>query len=74
MAPKAKKASKGSDAGAGGKKEDLTKWQKKTPIEHILLRPDSYVGSTEASTEKLWLFNSSKGRMELKTVTFVPAM
>ena len=23
-------------------------YQKKTPIEHILLRPDSYVGSIEA--------------------------
>lgn len=28
-------------------------YQKKTPIEHILLRPDTYIGSIEAQENKL---------------------
>ena len=35
-----------------------------TQLEHILLRPDSYVGSVEPETESLWVFNDDTGRME----------
>lgn len=34
------------------------RYQKKTQLEHILLRPDSYVGSTESTTEKIHVMNS----------------
>eukprot|EP00662_Eupelagonemidae_sp_cell21_P011318 gene11318-17679_t len=30
-------------------------YQKKTQLEHILLRPDTYIGSIEKQNEKLWL-------------------
>lgn len=49
MSTKSKKA---------GKTEDATieqTYQKKTPLEHILLRPDSYVGSIEMQDSKLWV-------------------
>ena len=29
-------------------------YQKKTPIEHVLLRPDTYVGSVEDSVQQRW--------------------
>eukprot|EP00420_Gonyaulax_spinifera_P030171 CAMPEP_0197881140 /NCGR_PEP_ID=MMETSP1439-20131203/8722_1 /TAXON_ID=66791 /ORGANISM="Gonyaulax spinifera, Strain CCMP409" /LENGTH=54 /DNA_ID=CAMNT_0043500727 /DNA_START=49 /DNA_END=210 /DNA_ORIENTATION=+ len=30
-------------------------YQKKTQLEHILLRPDTYVGSTEPQSQELWV-------------------
>jgi DNA topoisomerase-2 len=33
-------------------------YQKKTQLEHILLRPDSYIGTTEQISEKLWVYDS----------------
>ena len=41
-------------AGGGGSKKRLSIeriYQKKTQLEHILLRPDTYIGSTEAVTQ-----------------------
>jgi DNA topoisomerase-2 len=49
-------------------------YQKKTQLEHILLRPDSYVGSVEMQREKIWVFNSELEQMELREVNFVPAL
>ena len=42
------------DAGGGGKKKKLSVeriYQKKTQLEHILLRPDTYIGSVEKVTQ-----------------------
>lgn len=36
-----------------------TLYQRKTPIEHVLLRPDSYVGSTELQSLQTWVSSSS---------------
>ena len=38
-------------------------YQKKSPVEHVLLRPDSYVGSLEALKEKRWVFDSEMQRL-----------
>ncbi|CAG8545915.1 9807_t:CDS:10, partial [Ambispora gerdemannii] len=50
--------------------EDI--YQKKTQLEHILLRPDSYIGSVEATTQSLWIFDSETSKLEYKDVTYVP--
>jgi len=41
------------DAGGGGKKKLSVEriYQKKTQLEHILLRPDTYIGSVEKVTQ-----------------------
>ena len=39
---------------AGGKTIEET-YQKKTQLEHILLRPDTYVGSVEKMSQPLWV-------------------
>mmetsp|Transcript_25018 Transcript_25018/g.40199 ORF Transcript_25018/g.40199 Transcript_25018/m.40199 type:complete len:1246 (+) Transcript_25018:79-3816(+) len=49
-------------------------YQKKSPVEHILLRPDTYVGSTEKQEETLWIWNDKKHEMEHKDIEFVPAL
>merc|ERR1719401_1209569 len=70
------------DGGAGfgdapkqrkGKSVEKT-YQKKTQAEHILLRPDTYVGSVETQEEKLWVYNEKKGEMEERGIKYVPAM
>jgi DNA topoisomerase-2 len=48
-------------------------YQKKTPLEHILLRPDTYVGSTEAARGPVWLA-SGEGAFYREEVEVVPAL
>lgn len=58
-------------AAAGGKAiEDI--YQKKTQLEHILLRPDTYIGSTEKQTQILWVHDGQ--RMVQQSIAFVPGL
>jgi len=41
-------------------------YQKKSPREHVLLRPDTYVGSVERGTEKMFVLDEQKMMMEEK--------
>jgi DNA topoisomerase-2 len=47
-------------------------YQKKTPLEHILLRPDTYVGSTEHQYQDMYVFEG--GKMVWRKIEFVPAL
>ena len=49
-------------------------YQRKTQLEHILLRPDTYVGSTEESTESIFVFDSEKEVILKRNITFVPGL
>eukprot|EP00747_Dinoflagellata_sp_TGD_P131252 gnl/TRDRNA2_/TRDRNA2_174938_c5_seq9.p1 gnl/TRDRNA2_/TRDRNA2_174938_c5~~gnl/TRDRNA2_/TRDRNA2_174938_c5_seq9.p1 ORF type:complete len:1257 (-),score=367.55 gnl/TRDRNA2_/TRDRNA2_174938_c5_seq9:303-4016(-) len=49
-------------------------YQKKTQLEHILLRPDSYVGSTERQSAEHWIMDDSTNKMVKKTLQYVPAL
>lgn len=51
--------------------EDI--YQKKTQLEHILLRPDTYVGSVERQSSNLWVLDS-ENKMVYKQVSFVPGL
>ncbi|KAE8284378.1 DNA topoisomerase 2-alpha [Larimichthys crocea] len=48
-------------------------YQKKTQLEHILLRPDSYIGSVEPVTQQMWVFDEDVG-LNCRDVTFVPGL
>lgn len=48
-------------------------YQKKTQLEHILLRPDTYVGSVEPVTQQMWVFDEDIG-MNQREITFVPGL
>ena len=50
--------------------EDI--YQKKTQLEHILLRPDTYIGSTEAQQQRLWIHDGEQ--LVLQDVEFVPGL
>ncbi|CAA0808911.1 DNA topoisomerase 2 [Striga hermonthica] len=56
----------------GGKKTIEQTYQKKTQLEHILLRPDTYIGSVEKHTQNLWVYEGEQ--MVQKSITFVPGL
>lgn len=56
------------------KKTATEQYQKLTQLEHILVRPDTYIGSVERTTEQMWVFNSETNQMELRKVSFVPGL
>lgn len=48
-------------------------YQKKTQLEHILLRPDSYIGSIEPDTRSIWVLSEEETMVE-REITFVPGL
>ena len=48
--------------------------QKLTHIEHILKRPDSYVGPVDLNVEPYWVLNSNKSQFEKKNFKYSPAL
>ncbi len=47
-------------------------YQKKTPLEHILLRPDTYIGTVEPSKEQKWVLPKGEIRFACKDITYTP--
>lgn len=52
--------------------EDI--YQKKTQLEHILLRPDTYVGSLERDKKSFWLLNEAEDAFEEREIEYVPGL
>ncbi|XP_055431900.1 DNA topoisomerase 2-alpha isoform X1 [Bubalus kerabau] len=48
-------------------------YQKKTQLEHILLRPDTYIGSVESVTQQMWVYDEDTG-INYREVTYVPGL
>ncbi|KAJ7354850.1 DNA topoisomerase 2-alpha [Desmophyllum pertusum] len=49
-------------------------YQKKTQLEHILLRPDTYIGSVEPIKQNMWVYDAEMGAIVSKEITFVPGL
>ncbi len=49
-------------------------YQKKTQLEHILLRPDTYVGSMERLEQEMWIWDFENEKMIKKEIKFVPGL
>jgi hypothetical protein len=47
-------------------------YQKKSQLEHILLRPDTYIGSTEKQQQTLWVHDGE--RLVYKPITYAPGL
>ncbi len=47
-------------------------FKKYTHVEHVLKIPDTYIGSTEMTTENHWVYHESEGKMIKESVTFCP--
>eukprot|EP00127_Corallochytrium_limacisporum_P004359 Clim_evm42s158 gene=Clim_evmTU42s158 len=49
-------------------------YQKVTQTEHILLRPDSYIGSTEPHSDTMWIYDKNKMQFDQRKVTYTPGL
>lgn len=49
-------------------------YQKKTQLEHILLRPDTYIGSVEHVQEHMWVYDTEKHYMVQKQISYCPGL
>ncbi|KUI63803.1 DNA topoisomerase 2 [Cytospora mali] len=54
------------------KKTATETYQKLTQLEHIIKRPDTYIGSVERTDSQMWVYNKEKCLMEYKKISFVP--
>lgn len=61
-----------SETKAAKKKTATEKYQKLSQVEHILVRPDTYIGSIERTESQMWVYNREKSLMEYKQVALVP--
>ena len=52
--------------------EDI--YKKKTHHEHILSTPDTYIGSAEADTKPMYVFDDETKKIIKKDITFVPGL
>jgi DNA topoisomerase-2 len=49
-------------------------YKRHTHREHILELPDTYIGSTETSTESRWVYDEDSGKISWKSVSFNPGL
>lgn len=50
------------------------KWEKLSHLEHVLKRPDSYVGSVKPDTEPSWVLDDNENFFVKKNLTYPPAL
>ncbi len=49
-------------------------YRKMSQLEHVLARPDTYVGSVIMQTEKMWVWDEVSESMVNKQINFVPGL
>ncbi|CAH8866181.1 unnamed protein product [Trichobilharzia szidati] len=49
-------------------------YQKKTQLEHILLRPDSYIGSTLKDVQPMWVLDENQECMVNREISYSPGL
>ncbi|KAG5646884.1 hypothetical protein DXG03_001960 [Asterophora parasitica] len=64
--------SKSDPAKPAKKKTASEMYTKLSQLEHILKRPDSYIGSVETITQTMWTYDSDTKRMVHRDVKYVP--
>jgi len=64
----------GDSPKATKKKRVSEQYQKLTQLEHIIKRPDTYIGSIEKTEKQTWVFNSDTNSMEYREISYVPGL
>jgi len=49
-------------------------YQKKTQLEHILIRPDTYIGSVEPLTKSMFILDEATDRIVSRQITYTPGL
>lgn len=52
----------------------LAKYQKLTDKEHILKKPDTYIGSIEQSENEIYIFDETSNKIHEKNISYIPAL
>lgn len=66
-----------TEVSAKGTKKTKTveeRYQKKTQLEHILLRPDTYIGSDKPTEDKAFVYDDEQAAIVEKTITYTPGL
>ena len=77
LSNKLKNLSLNDDDGSGPAKLGKSveqKYQKISQHEHVLKRPDTYVGSTQPVSQNIWVWDNEAKRMENREVTYSKAL
>ena len=53
---------------------DVENYSKISPREHILLRPDTYIGDIESTIENMWVYILPENQIIEKNVTYTPGL
>eukprot|EP00960_Hanusia_phi_P040728 754616-Hanusia_phi.AAC.4 len=53
---------------------EQSQYQKKTQLEHILLRPDVYVGSMEEVTKQMLVYDIESKSLQFKSISYIPGL
>ncbi|KAJ9299821.1 hypothetical protein DTO271G3_2705 [Paecilomyces variotii] len=65
----------GADEARPSKEQGASeKYQKLTQLEHIIKRPDTYIGSVERTVSHMWVYNSTSESMEYREISYVPGL
>ena len=49
-------------------------YRKMTQLEHVIARPDTYVGSVQMQSEKMWVWSEETEMMVNRQINFVPGL
>lgn len=49
-------------------------YQKKTPKEHILLRPDTYIGAIDKDAQQMYVWDDEKKKIICRSISYVPGL
>ena len=66
-----------AEAPDNGSKKTKTieeRYQKKTQLEHILLRPDTYIGSDKPTEDKAFIYDTVQDAIVEKVITYTPGL
>lgn len=74
LAPSTNAGNVPTPAAAGNKKTVEQMYQKKTQLEHILLRPDTYIGSVEPLTTHMFVLDQETKKIVDRQVTYTPGL
>lgn len=55
-------------------KSEAEKYNKVSQREHILIRPDSYIGDVDPVSEELWIYSDKDKIMTKKKITYTPGL
>lgn len=63
-----------SNGNGSSSKNASSQYQKLTQLEHILKRPDTYIGSVEKTEMKMWVYDEPSESMNYRDVSIVPGL